>query len=105
VEEFKSEALQITKALSNQLSLLCHDISLALPLCEISSPMIDKSVDARQKLEQADETLTKFLSWQETKDKLQIYPKFWNRIRKSYSYMEISTYESRKGEFKMQIDD
>jgi len=49
--EFKSESLQINKALSNQLNLLCHNISLALPLCEISSSMIDKSVDARQKLE------------------------------------------------------
>jgi len=64
VGEFKSEALQITKALSNQLSLLCHSISLVLPLCEISSSMIDKSVDARHKLEQADETLTEFLAWQ-----------------------------------------
>ena len=66
--EFKEKALQITKALSNQLNLLCHNISLALPLCEISSSMIDKSVDVRQKLEQADEKLTEFLSWQETKE-------------------------------------
>jgi len=58
VEEFKSEALQIIKALSNQLTLLCHNISLTLPLCEISSSMIDNSVDARQNLEQEDETLT-----------------------------------------------
>jgi len=47
VEEFKSETFQITKSLSNQLILLCHNISLALPLCEISSSMINKSVDAR----------------------------------------------------------
>ena len=66
--EFKSEALQITKALSNQLNLLCHNISLALPLCEISSSMIGKSVDVRQKLEQEDKKLTEFLSWQETKE-------------------------------------
>ena len=36
VGEFRSEALQITKALSNHLNLLCHNISLVLPLCEIS---------------------------------------------------------------------
>lgn len=30
--------------------------------------MIDKSVDARQKLEQADERLIEFLFWQETKE-------------------------------------
>jgi len=68
VEEFKSEALQITKALSTQLNLLCNNISLVPPFCEISSSMIDKSLDDRQKLEQANETLTEFLSWQETKE-------------------------------------
>ena len=68
VGEFRSESLQITKALSNQLSLICHNISLVLPLCEISSSMIDKLVDVRLKLEQVDERLTNFLSWQETKE-------------------------------------
>lgn len=62
------EALQIAKELSSQLSLLCHNISLALPLCKISSSMVDKSVDARLNLEQEDERLTIFLSWQETKE-------------------------------------
>ena len=38
------------------------------PLCEITSSIIDKSVKARQDLEQADETLTNFLSWQETSE-------------------------------------
>ena len=69
VREFKSKALQITKTLFNQLSLLCHNISLILPLCEISSSMIDKLVDVRHKFEQADEALTEFLSWQETKER------------------------------------
>lgn len=50
------------------MSLLCHNISLTLPLFEISSSMIDKSVDARLNLEQADERLTNFLSWQETEE-------------------------------------
>lgn len=67
VGEFRSEALQITKALSSQLSLLCHNISLVLLLCEISSSMVDKSVNARLNLEKADERLN-FLSWQETKE-------------------------------------
>lgn len=66
--EFKSEALQINKELINQLKLLCHNISLVEPLCEISSSMIDKSVDARQNMEQADETLTNFLSWKQTNE-------------------------------------
>lgn len=53
VREFRSKILQITKALSSQLSLLCHNISLVLPLCEISSPMVDKSIHARLDLEKS----------------------------------------------------
>ena len=60
--KFIIELLLITKSLINQLNLLCHNISLVEPLYEISSSMIDKSVEARQNLEQANETLTKFLS-------------------------------------------
>jgi len=45
--EFRSKAFQINKALIKQLNLLCHNISLAEPLCDISSSMIDKSVDVR----------------------------------------------------------
>lgn len=56
------------KSIIYQLNLLCTNISLIPPFCEISSSMIDKSIDERQKLEQADETLTKFLSWQEIKE-------------------------------------
>jgi len=52
----------MTKALSQQLDLLCYNISLAVPLCDISAAMIDKLVDARLELEKADESLTKFLS-------------------------------------------
>jgi len=68
VGEFRSKTLQITRALSSQLSLLCHNISLILPLCEISLSMVEKSVDARLDLEKADERLTNSLSWQESKE-------------------------------------
>ena len=51
IVKFKSEALQIDKALINQLNSLCHNISLVEPIYEISSSMIDKSVEARQNLE------------------------------------------------------
>ena len=60
--DFRSEALQINKALVTQLRLLCHNISLVEPLCDITTSIVDKSVDARQDLEQADETLTNFLA-------------------------------------------
>lgn len=63
VGEFKTEALEITKALSRQLDILCHNISLANPLCDISASLIEKAVDARLELEKIDERLTNFLSW------------------------------------------
>jgi len=66
--EFRTKALQINKALITQLKLLCRNISLAEPLCEITTSIVDKSVEARQDLEQADETLTNFLSWQESSE-------------------------------------
>lgn len=66
--DFRSEALQINKALVKQLKFLCHNISLVKPLCEITSSIIDKLVDARQDLEQDNETLTKFLARQGTSE-------------------------------------
>lgn len=66
--EFRTEALQINKSLTTQLKLLCHNISLVEPLCEITTSIFDKLVDARQDLEQADETLTNFLAWQDTSE-------------------------------------
>ena len=66
--DFRSGALQINKALITQLKLLCHNISLVEPLCEITTSIVDKSIDARQDLEQADDTLTKFLAWQDTSE-------------------------------------
>ena len=69
VEEFRTEALKINKALITQLKLLCHNISLVEPLCEITMSIVDKSVDARQDLEQGDETLTSFLTWQDNSER------------------------------------
>ena len=66
--DFKSEALQINKALITQLKLLCHNISLVEPLCEITASIVNKLVDAKHDLEQADETLTNFLAWQDTSE-------------------------------------
>jgi len=68
INEFRTEALEMTKALSRQLDILCHNISLTVPLCDISASMIEKSVDARLEIEKADERLTNFLSWQDWKE-------------------------------------
>ena len=64
--EFRVEALQINKALVTQIKLLGQKIAQAEPLCDITTSIIDKSIDARTDLEQADETLTNFLDWQDT---------------------------------------
>jgi len=68
VGEFRTEALEITKALSRQLDILCHNISLANPLCDISTSMIAKAIDARLELDKIDEKLNNFLSWQDSKE-------------------------------------
>lgn len=48
-----------------QIKLLCQKIAQAKPLCDITTSIIDKSVDARTDLEQADETLANFLEWKD----------------------------------------
>ena len=45
VEEFKKEALEENKALSQQLNLLCQKISLIDPLCIITTSLIDQVVN------------------------------------------------------------
>ncbi len=64
--DFRAEALQINKALVTQLRLLCHNISLVEPLCDIMASIVDKSIDDRKDLEHANETITNFLAWQDT---------------------------------------
>ena len=64
--EFRAEALQINKALVTQIRLLCQKIAQEEPLYNITTSIIDKSVDARTDLEQVDETVTNFLDWQDT---------------------------------------
>ena len=66
--EFRAEAIQVNKALITQIRFLCHEIAQVEPLCDITTSIIDKSVDARQDLEQPDDTLTYFLTWQDSNE-------------------------------------
>jgi len=49
--DFRVEAIQINKALITQIRLVRHKIAQVEPLCDITTSIIDKSVDARQDLE------------------------------------------------------
>ena len=66
IAEFKVEALQINKALITQIKLLCQQITQAEPLCDLTTSISEKGEKARTNLDQADETLTNFLEWQDT---------------------------------------
>lgn len=50
------------------MDVLFHSISLATPLCDIYTSIIEKSIDARLELDKADEKLTNFLSWEDSKE-------------------------------------
>jgi len=48
------------------IKLLCQKIAQAEPLCDIVESITNKSINARTDFEQAEETLTDFLEWQDT---------------------------------------
>ncbi len=47
---------------------MCHEIAQVEPLCDIKTSIIDKIVDAKQDSEQANDTLTDFLTWQDSNE-------------------------------------
>jgi len=59
--------LEITKALFKQLNIICQNLSLANPLCDIFALLIEKAVGARLESEKTDERLTNYISWQDSK--------------------------------------
>ena len=48
-----------------QIKLLCQQIAEAEPLCDLMTSISEKLEQARTDLDQADETLTNFLEWQD----------------------------------------
>lgn len=84
--------MEITKALSRQLVILCHNISLATPLCDISTSMIKKAVDTILELDKTDERLTNFLSWQDSKEGMATN---LPRIQESHKEIFFSEWESQ----------
>ena len=68
IDQFKTEALETNKLLSQKLDDLCQKIAQAEPLCEITSSLIDGSVSLRLEFENADDKISKFLSWQNSEE-------------------------------------
>ena len=66
VEEFRAEASQINNALISQIRLLCQQIAQAEPLCELTTAISQQIEKARNELDQAEETITAYLDWQDT---------------------------------------
>ncbi len=48
------------------MKLLCQQIAQAEPLCDLTASISEKVEKARIDLDQAEETLTNFLEWQDT---------------------------------------
>ena len=66
LDQFKTEALETNKLLSQKLNELCQKMAQVVPLCEITSSLIDEVVTLRQEIDDADEKIYEFLSWQDT---------------------------------------
>lgn len=66
VEEFRAEALQINNALISQIRLLCQQLIEAEPLCELTTSVSQQVEKARNELDQAEETITAYLDWQDS---------------------------------------
>ena len=62
LSQFKIEALELSKLLSQQFDDLCQKILQAEPLCEITSYLIDKAVNTRLEFESADEKISEFIT-------------------------------------------
>ena len=66
--QFITEALEINKLLSQQLNEFCLNLTQIEPLYEITSSLINKSVTLRQEIEDFDDKISEFLSWQGTEE-------------------------------------
>ena len=51
--------------MNNQVKLLCQHIIRAEPLCKLVASISEKVDKARTDLDQAEETLTNFIEWQD----------------------------------------
>lgn len=68
VKDFRAEATQINSALLSQIRLLCQQLAKAEPLCKISTTVCEQIEKARNELDQAEEVISDYLEWQDTKE-------------------------------------
>jgi len=67
LNEFKTEALEANKLLSQQLNNFCTKLTQIEPFIDITSSLIRDIVTLRQEIDDADERISEFLTWQDTK--------------------------------------
>ena len=66
LDQFKNEALETNKLLSQQLNEFCLKIAEAESLCELTSSLIDEGVTLKLEFDEADEKISEFLLWQDS---------------------------------------
>jgi len=67
IMEFRKEVTLINNALIAQVKLLAQYLSQAEPLCELTTAVNEQVEKARDDLNQADEAITAYLEWQDSK--------------------------------------
>ena len=63
LSEFKLEALEVNKLLSQQLNEFCTKLTQAEPFCDITSSLIQDMITLRQEIDDANERISEFLTW------------------------------------------
>ena len=65
LDQFKTKALEMNKLLSQQLNEFCLKLTQVEPLCQITPSLIDEAVTLRKEIDDANEKISEFLSWQD----------------------------------------
>ena len=91
IEEFKKEAMIINKALISQVKLLAQSLSQAEPLCELATTIGDQVEKIRAEYNQAEEDISSYLEWQDSKSGKQANPPRILEVHKNILFTEWQT--------------
>lgn len=91
MEDFKVEAARINGALISQIRLLCQQLAKAEPLCVTSTTICQQIEKVRNELDQAEETISEYLEWQDSEEgKAANFPQIYETY-KDILFMEWNT--------------